>query len=104
METSGEERSGLKAFITCTKNLKIANILIVVVNSILFISPRAPISYMPSNAAGMLIIIAVAIAFIYLAHLVLLIIALCYQKTVLLRVLSFIMIPLSLLFWSFLVW
>lgn len=84
-----------------TKILQLVNILLIVVNGIIFVMPKKPVSNMQSNAAGMMIMIAIGIGVLYIAHIILLSISMYYNKPLLLRVLTVIAVPLSMAFWYF---
>lgn len=83
------------------KILQVVNILIVLVNSIIFIIPKKPVSHMQTNAAGLMVLVAVVVVLIHITHIVLLAIAMYYRKQTLLIALSIFLIPLSLLYWLF---
>ncbi len=82
-----------------TKLLQLINIVLIVINGLVFFMPKKPVSGMHTNAAGGLMLFALALIVILLLHLILFIVAYLYGKTLLLKILTGIMIPLSLLFW-----
>ena len=81
------------------KLLQLINVLIIVINGLVLFMPKKPISGMHSNAAGGLMLIALAVIVVLVIHLILFIVASVYGKTLLLKILTGVMIPVSLLFW-----
>ncbi|NJN41722.1 MAG: hypothetical protein HC811_05285 [Flammeovirgaceae bacterium] len=77
---------------------KIANVLIIVGNVILILIPKKTVSNVHSNAAGTLSMIAIGLAVVYLIHIVLFIVAIYFNKMQLLRILTFIYMPITLSF------
>lgn len=83
------------------KVLGVINIIIAILNGIIIFMPKKPVSGIHSNAAGGLIIFGLGMLIVLVLHVILLSVGLYYQKTTLLRVITFIIIPISVLFWYF---
>lgn len=81
------------------KLLQRINVLIIIINGLVFFMPKKPVPGMHTNAAGGLALFALAVVVIMLLHLILFIVASAYGKTLLLKILTGIIIPVSLLFW-----
>lgn len=79
------------------KLLALANVLVVVLNSIMLFAPKRPMSGVSSNAAGGLALVAIVLLSAWLIHIVLTLAGLYFRKVRLLVVLLLIMLPLTLL-------
>ncbi len=81
------------------KILQLINVLLIIINGLVFFMPKKPISGMHTNAAGGMMLIALVIIVVSVLHLILFIVASVYGKTLLLKILTGVMIPVSFLFW-----
>lgn len=83
------------------KWLGLLNILVIIVNGVLFILPKQPVHNMPENAAGILIMIMLTVVALFFVHIILLGVALYWRKKGLLRALSVIYFPVSVALWLY---
>jgi hypothetical protein len=80
---------------------KLVNVALLIVNAVIFFVPKKPMSNVSSNAAGILALIAMVIIVIFALHLILTGVAIYYNKIMLLKILTFLMVPASLVFWFY---
>jgi len=88
---------------TQKKIVHIVNIGLVIANIFVCFAPKNPASGMHSNVAGVLLWFAIVMIGLFTVHLILVIIALFYNKVMLLKIMAIIMIPVSLWFWYLMV-
>jgi hypothetical protein len=81
----------------------VVNTIIAVLNCFVLFMPKKPVSGMHSNAAGGLMLFALILMVVIFTHIILLSIALIKNKKTLLRIMTLLMLPLSLLFWYFII-
>lgn len=82
---------------------KVINIVLLLINVVVFFAPKKPMSNVNSNAAGMLALIAVVMIIVFFIHVTLTSIAIYFNKETLLRVTTYIMVPASMVFWWYVV-
>ncbi|MBN8575871.1 MAG: hypothetical protein J0L66_02970 [Cytophagales bacterium] len=80
---------------------KVVNIVLLALNAFVFFAPKRPMQNVNSNAAGILGLIALVMVIVFVTHLLLTIGAIYFEKATLLKVITWIMIPLSLVFWFY---
>jgi hypothetical protein len=80
---------------------KVINIALLVINPLVFFAPKKPMNNVNSNAAGILALIALVIIIVFVIHVLLTCVALYFNKVMLLKVITFIMVPFSLVFWYY---
>jgi hypothetical protein len=81
---------------------QILNIALIIINGIVLFIPKRPMTGVHSNAAGGLMMIALAMLFVFAAHIILTVVAIYYQKDLMIKIVGIVMIPLSLMIWYWL--
>ena len=80
---------------------KVVNIALLVFNAFVFFAPKRSVHNINSNAAGILGLIALVIILVLVIHLLLTFVAFYFNKVMLLKVIAFIMVPVSIVFWYY---
>jgi len=80
---------------------KLLHLALLVINAVVFFAPKKPMNNVTSNAAGILALIALVIMTVFVVHLIVTLIAIYFNKSMLLKVMAIIMVPASVLFWYY---
>jgi hypothetical protein len=83
---------------TTLRVFQILNVSLLIINGVVLFIPKT-MHGVHTNAAGGLMLIALAMLFIFASHLILTGIGLYYSKTKLLKGVGVIMVPISLMIW-----
>ena len=80
---------------------KLINIILLIFNALVFFAPKKPMNNLTSNGAGILALIALVIIAVYVVHFILTGVAFYFNSVTLFKVIAFLMIPASAVFWYY---